>query len=55
MGKIVAIDETQDQGLARVYGPAGKQEFLGVGDLSGDGQVAPKRVFMPAPKKTPDN
>lgn len=55
LGKIVAIDETQDQGLARVYGPAGKQEFLGVGDLSGDGHVAPKRVFMLGPKKTPDN
>ena len=55
LGKIVALDETQDQGLARVYGPAGKQEFLGVGELSGDGHVAPKRVFMPGSEKTPGN
>jgi tRNA pseudouridine55 synthase len=32
-------------GLARVYGPGGTAEFLGVGEASVDGHVAPKRVF----------
>jgi len=54
-GKVVSIDGTQEQGLARVYGPGGEQEFLGVGKLAGDGTVAPKRVFMLGPKKSPDN
>jgi tRNA pseudouridine55 synthase len=54
-GKIVELEETQEQGLARVYGPGGEQEFLGVGELAGDGTVAPKRVFMLGPKKSPDN
>ncbi len=54
-GKTVGLDETQEQGLARVYGPGGEQEFLGVGELAGDGTVAPKRVFMLGPKKSPDN
>jgi tRNA pseudouridine55 synthase len=54
-GKIVGLDETQEQGLARVYGPGGEQDFLGVGELAGDGTVAPKRVFMLGPKKSPDN
>ena len=54
-GKIVGLDETQERGLARVYGPGGEQDFLGVGELAGDGTVAPKRVFMLGPKKSPDN
>jgi len=54
-GKIVGLTETQEPGLARVYGPGSKQEFLGVGELAGDGTVAPKRVFMLGPKKSPDN
>ncbi len=54
-GKTVAFDGTQEQGLARVYGPGGEQDFLGVGELAGDGTVAPKRVFMLGPKKSPDN
>ena len=37
-----AIDE--QEGLARVY-EAGNR-FLGVGELSGDGMVAPRRVFL---------
>jgi tRNA pseudouridine55 synthase len=32
-------------GLIRVYGPGGEAEFLGVGEATGDGRVAPKRVF----------
>lgn len=54
-GKTVGFDGTREQGLARVYGPGGEQEFLGVGELAGDGTVAPKRVFMLGPKKSPDN
>jgi tRNA pseudouridine55 synthase len=54
-GKIVGLAETQEPGLARVYGPGGEQDFLGVGELAGDGTVAPKRVFMLGPKKSPDN
>lgn len=54
-GKIVGLAETQEPGLARVYGPGGEQEFLGVGELAGDGTVAPKRVFMLGRKKSPDN
>ena len=54
-GKIVGLAQTQEPGLARVYGPGGEQDFLGVGELAGDGTVAPKRVFMLGPKKSPDN
>ena len=32
-------------GLVRVYGPAGDEDFLGVGEAAGGGSVAPKRVF----------
>lgn len=32
-------------GLARVYGPAGAADFLGVGEFVDDNMVAPKRVF----------
>ena len=53
MGKIVAIEESQEQGLARVYGPGGEEEFLGVGELAANGTVAPKRVFLPGPRKVP--
>tara|TARA_R110000782_G_scaffold160630_1_gene252687 strand:+ start:1846 stop:2781 length:936 start_codon:yes stop_codon:yes gene_type:complete len=40
---VPGISEGQ-QGLARVY--AAKSRFLGVGELTGDGQVAPRRVFQ---------
>ena len=55
MGKSVAIGDSTDQGLARVYGPGGTEEFLGVGELDANGKVAPKRVFLPGLKKSPDN
>ena len=32
-------------GLVRVYGPAGNEDFLGVGEAADGGSVAPKRVF----------
>jgi tRNA pseudouridine55 synthase len=55
MGKVVAIEESPERGLARVYGPAGEDEFLGVGELDANGTVAPKRVFIPGLKKSPNN
>jgi len=55
MGKMVAIEESPERGLARVYGPGGEAEFLGVGELDANGTVAPKRVFLPGLKKSPNN
>ncbi len=55
LGQAVTLDGVQDQGLARVYGPGSEAEFLGVGRLSGDGTLAPKRVFIPGAKKSPNN
>ena len=49
-GQAVAVAEESRTGLARVY-DAG-QRFLGVGELSGDGQLAPRRVFL-TPVKNP--
>ena len=46
---VSAVVEDQE-GLARVY-EAGKR-FLGVGELSGDGMLAPRRVFL-THEKTP--
>jgi tRNA pseudouridine55 synthase len=42
-GQPVPADEPEGKGLARVYGE--EQDFLGVGELCGDGRVAPRRVF----------
>lgn len=42
-GQSVKADEPGDKGLARVYGE--EQVFLGVGELCGDGRVAPRRIF----------
>ena len=42
-GQPVAASEPGAPGLARVYGE--EQVFLGVGELTGDGRVAPRRVF----------
>jgi len=49
-GQPVMVAEESRTGLARVYG-AGRQ-FLGVGELAGNGQLAPRRVFL-APVKNP--
>jgi tRNA pseudouridine55 synthase len=43
-GQAVTADVAGQAGLARVY-EAGER-FLGVGELSGDGQLAPRRVFL---------
>lgn len=42
-GQPVSRPGSAPEGLVRVYGEAG--EFLGVGALSGDGGLAPRRVF----------
>jgi tRNA pseudouridine55 synthase len=45
-GQAVPAANGVATGLARVYGTG--QDFLGVGELSGDGRVAPRRVFRVA-------
>lgn len=55
MGKQVLTGDSGRVGLARAYGPGGDTEFLGVGELSAAGALAPKRVFLPATKKSPNN
>ncbi len=47
-GQAVAATEQGPPGLARVYADAG--EFVGVGELSEDGRLAPRRVFR-APER----
>jgi len=42
-GQAIRVAAEQDTGLARVY-EAG-QRFIGVGELAGDGRLAPRRVF----------
>ena len=42
-GQAVEVTDTVGNGLARVYGA--EQRFLGVGELAGDGRLAPRRVF----------
>lgn len=49
-GQPVMVAEESRTGLARVYGAG--QQFLGVGELAGNGQLAPRRVFL-APVKNP--
>lgn len=49
-GQPVQVVAEGQKGLARVY--AQDQRFLGVGELSGDGQLAPRRVFQ-TQEKTP--
>ncbi len=42
-GQAVAAGDAGVRGLARVYGA--EQVFLGVGEISADGRIAPRRVF----------
>ena len=49
-GQAVTVGADEQTGLARVY-EAGER-FLGVGELSGDGRLAPRRVFL-TQEKTP--
>lgn len=47
-GQVVPGGEEGYSGLARVYGE--NREFLGVGESSGNGTIAPRRVFRVAPE-----
>ncbi len=47
-GQVVPAAGASGVGLARVYDA--RQQFLGVGELQGDGKVAPRRVFRIAAK-----
>lgn len=49
-GQAVPAGPVEAIGLARVYGVG--QKFLGVGELAGNGQLAPRRVFL-MQEKTP--
>jgi tRNA pseudouridine55 synthase len=49
-GQAVQVAAQGTTELARVYGAGGR--FLGVGELSGDGWLAPRRVFL-TQEKTP--
>jgi tRNA pseudouridine55 synthase len=42
-GQVVSAADKASEGLVRVYGAG--DEFMGVGELSVDGMLAPKRVF----------
>jgi len=44
-GQALEVPAGSDSGLARVY-DAGQERFLGVGELSGNGTLAPRRVFL---------
>ena len=48
VGQVNSLSAPATAGLVRVYG--GANEFLGVGELSDDGQLAPKRVFRTGEK-----
>ncbi|MEO1202977.1 MAG: tRNA pseudouridine(55) synthase TruB [Pseudomonadota bacterium] len=54
-GQTIAAASTAASGLARVYGPGGFDEFLGVGEAAASGAVAPRRVFAGRPKKSPNS
>lgn len=54
-GQTIAAASTPASGLARVYGPGGFDEFLGVGEAAASGAVAPRRVFAGRPKKSPNS
>lgn len=44
-GMAVAVATGDVAGLVRVYGPESAEDFMGVGEIVGNGTVAPKRVF----------
>lgn len=49
-GQEISAPAQEIQGLVRVYGE--EQKFCGVGELSGDGNLAPKRVFHSGEKNS---
>lgn len=52
MGQALDGHDTGSSGLVRVY--SDEPRFLGVGELSEDGTIAPRRVFLTGVKKTID-
>lgn len=52
-GQVVEAGLEKETGLARVY--ASGRYFLGVGELAGNGRVAPRRVFQTQAKNPVDN
>jgi len=52
-GQPVEAGDAATTGLARVYGPGGTTDFIGVGEVAAGGSLAPRRVFAGRPKKTP--
>jgi tRNA pseudouridine55 synthase len=55
LGQEIDAANGATQGLARVYGPGGAEDFVGVGEFVGNGRLAPKRVFLQGLKKSPNN
>ncbi len=51
-GQVVEVSNDNKTGLARVY--AAGQRFLGVGELAGNGRLAPRRVFQTQAKNPVD-
>ncbi len=54
-GQTVVPATAAASGLARVYGPGGAEDFLGVGEAAAGGAIAPRRVFAGRPKKSPNS
>lgn len=54
-GQTVSGSEAAEPGLARVYGPGGLEEFVGVGEVAKGGAIAPRRVFAGARENSPNN
>jgi tRNA pseudouridine55 synthase len=49
-GQVIPVDDPAVEGLVRVY--AGDETFLGVGELSASGRLAPRRVFSTGEKNS---
>ena len=49
-GNKVRLAEQLRQGIVRMYGPA--EIFLGIGEITGDGFVAPRRIMCGSQKNT---
>ena len=52
MGQAIVGHDSEPSGLVRVYDD--EPRFLGVGEVSEGGTIAPRRVFLAAEKKTVD-
>jgi tRNA pseudouridine55 synthase len=54
-GQAVSAEGIEERGLVRVYGPGGTEDFLGVGEVTDEGRIAPRRVFAGRSTKSPIN